>query len=93
MGSESTKARPGLPIRPVPDSTATDRPLRFLRFPAIRARTGLSRSTIWRLERQGVFPRHRRISRNAVAWLETEIADWMRSKAGVEPGDPQDGRA
>ena len=30
-------------------------PFRFLRFPAVRARTGLSRSTIWRLERQGAF--------------------------------------
>jgi predicted DNA-binding transcriptional regulator AlpA len=40
----------------------------------------LSRSTIWRLERQGAFPRHRRISRNAVAWVEDEVADWMRSK-------------
>jgi prophage regulatory protein len=51
-----------------------------LRFPAVRARTGLSRSTIWRLERQGSFPRHRRISRNVVAWVEDEVAEWMRSK-------------
>jgi prophage regulatory protein len=56
-------------------------PIRFLRFPAVLARTGLSRSTIWRLERRGEFPRHRRISRNAVAWIEAEVADWMRSKA------------
>jgi hypothetical protein len=40
-------------------------PLKFLRFSAVRERTGLSRSTIWRLERQGVFPKHRRISANA----------------------------
>jgi len=54
--------------------------LRFLRFPAVRARTGLSRSTIWRLERAGRFPRHRRISRHAVAWVEGEIAEWIQSK-------------
>jgi prophage regulatory protein len=59
---------------------AAHRQVRFLRFPAVRARTGLSRSTIWRLERQGGFPRHRRISRNAVAWVEDEVTDWMRSK-------------
>ena len=66
----------------------TDRPcdagrvaaLRLLRFPAVRERTGLSRSTIWRLERQGAFPKHHRISANAVAWVEDEIADWIRSK-------------
>lgn len=55
-------------------------PLKFLRFRAIRDRTGLSRSTIWRLERRGEFPRHRRISANAVGWLEQEINDWMLAK-------------
>ena len=59
-------------------------PLRLLRFPAVRARTGLSRSTIWRLERQGAFPRHHRISANAVAWVEDDIAKWIQSKvAGI----------
>ena len=54
--------------------------VRLLRFPAVRERTGLSRSTIWRLERQGAFPKHHRISANAVAWVEDEIANWIRSK-------------
>jgi prophage regulatory protein len=58
--------------------------LKLLRFPAVRERTGLSRSTIWRLERQGTFPRHHRISANAVAWIEDDIAKWIQSKvAGV----------
>ncbi len=52
----------------------------LLRFPAVRDRTGLSRSTIWRLERQGAFPRHHRISPNAVAWVEDDIAKWIRAK-------------
>ena len=60
------------------------RPTRLLRFPAVRERTGLSRSTIWRLERRGEFPRHRRISANAVAWVEEEVADWIRSKSTRE---------
>jgi prophage regulatory protein len=54
--------------------------LKLLRFPAVRERTGLSRSTIWRLERQGAFPKHHRISANAVAWVEDEIVHWIRSK-------------
>jgi prophage regulatory protein len=61
-------------------------PLRFLRFPAVRARTGLSRSTIWRLEREGCFPPHRRISRNAAAWVEDEVIAWMRSKVDATTG-------
>jgi prophage regulatory protein len=56
-------------------------PLRFIRFAGVRDRTGLSRSTIWRLERRGVFPKHRRLSANAVGWLEPEIDEWVRSRA------------
>lgn len=56
---------------------------KLLRFPAVRERTGLSRSTIWRLERQGAFPRHHRISPNAVAWVEDDIANWIRSKTSA----------
>ena len=56
------------------------RSLRLLRFSAVRERTGLSRSTIWRLERCGAFPKHRRISANAVAWVEGEVMRWIQSK-------------
>ena len=55
-------------------------PIRVLRFRAVRDRTGLSRSTIWRLERRGVFPQHRRISINAVGWIEDEVEAWIRSR-------------
>ena len=32
-------------------------PMRLRRFPAVLERTGLSRSTIWRFERRGTFPK------------------------------------
>jgi prophage regulatory protein len=81
---------PTAPAAPVVSATSSSAPnyqppIRFLRFPAVLARTGLSRSTIWRLERRGEFPRHRRISRNAVAWIEAEVADWMQSRAASAP--------
>ena len=56
--------------------------LTLLRFPTVRERTGLSRSTIWRLERQGEFPKHRRTSANAVAWVEAEVLSWIHLKVG-----------
>jgi prophage regulatory protein len=56
--------------------------LKLLRFPAVRERTGLSRSTIWRLEQHGDFPKHRRISANVVAWVEEEVMSWIHSKVG-----------
>ena len=70
----------GLPeTRTVERGERSDR-LRLLRFPAVRQMTGLSRSTIWRLERAKTFPRHVRLSANTVAWLEADVKDWIRQK-------------
>jgi prophage regulatory protein len=66
----------------VPESPVHVLSLKLLRFPTVRERTGLSRSTIWRLERLGAFPRHRRISANVVAWVEEEVTGWIHSKVG-----------
>ena len=55
-------------------------PLRLLRFPVVRERTGLSRSTIWRLERRGEFPRHHRIAPNVVAWVEEDVIGWIEGR-------------
>lgn len=55
-------------------------PLKLLRFPVVRERTGLSRSTIWRLERRGEFPRHHRIAPNVVAWVEEDVAQWIQER-------------
>jgi prophage regulatory protein len=52
----------------------------ILRFPAVRARTGLSRVTVWRLEQRGEFPKHLKLSSHIVGWLETDIAEWIRSR-------------
>ncbi len=50
---------------------------------------GLSRTTIWRLERAGQFPRRLKVSRKAVRWIQAEIVDWINSRplAGKEAGD------
>ena len=82
----ATTIRPGAAQAATPANDlkpADSRPVRVLRFEAVRDRTGLSRSTIWRLERRGTFPRHRRISLNAVGWLEEEVDQWIRSCASL----------
>lgn len=43
-------------------------------------RTGLSRTSLWRLERAGGFPMRRRLSSNRVGWLESEVVAWMRTR-------------
>ncbi len=53
---------------------------RFLREPEVKRITGLSRTTRWRLERRGEFPRRRILSRNAVGWLASQIETWMAER-------------
>jgi len=42
-------------------------------------------STIWQLEQTAAFPRHVRLSPNAVGWLEDDGAGWIRQKTGRAP--------
>jgi prophage regulatory protein len=53
---------------------------RIIREPECERRSGLSRSTRWRLERDGKFPRRRRISPGTSGWLESEFAAWIRAR-------------
>ena len=68
-------------------------PDRFIREPERRHKTGLSRTTWWRLERKGLAPKRRQISPNAVAWLESELASWIASRASTtDAGQARDPR-
>jgi len=54
----------------------------LLRFPGVQAKTGgLSRTTIWRLERDGLFPKRRLLTGKIVAWDEGEIDEWIKSRS------------
>jgi len=53
----------------------------LLRFPGVQIKTGgLSRTTIWRLERDGLFPKRRLLTGKIVAWDESEIDEWIQSR-------------
>ena len=54
--------------------------MKFLRIGQVMQLTGLSRMTIYRLELAGEFPKRRRLSKNSVAWLDTDIAQWAKSR-------------
>lgn len=67
-------------------NTTTPEPDRFLREPEVQHITGLSRTTRWRLQRDGKFPHRRQISPNAIGWLASEINAWMtEQRAPVKP--------
>ena len=50
----------------------------ILRLPAVKARTGLSRSTIYLRIAQGGFPQPVSLGGRAVGWIEAEVQAWVR---------------
>jgi len=54
--------------------------MKFLRLPEVKSRTGFSRSSIYLFVQNGTFPRPVRIGDRAVAWLETEIDEWIEAR-------------
>ena len=54
--------------------------MRVLRIPEVLKLTGLSRTTIWRLESSEGFPLRLRLGPNAVGWLEDDVISWLRSR-------------
>ena len=67
------------PSRPTSQPAAPLAP-RFLRFKEVGLMCGLSRTTIWRMQRAGKFPERRRISANAVRWLAEDVEGWIRTR-------------
>jgi len=49
----------------------------ILRLPAVKARTGLSRSTIYQRVAEGNFPKPVNLGKRAVGWLESEISQHL----------------
>ena len=68
-------------------------PDRIIRFNTVRARTGLSRSTIYRKIAEGTFPAQIRISINGAGWKESDINRWVANPVAWRPeGERSDGR-
>lgn len=55
----------------------------FIRWPTIQEVSALSRVTVWRMERDGKFPRRRQLSANSVGWLKSEVDAWVESRERV----------
>ena len=52
----------------------------ILRLPAVKARTGLSRSTIYLRISEGAFPKPVSLGPRSVGWVETEILEWIAER-------------
>ena len=62
--------------------------MRLLKLKEVVAATGLSRSSIYALIAEGLFPRPLQVGRRAVRWIEQEVQEWLSSR----PRSGTDGR-
>jgi len=53
----------------------------ILRKPALRRMVSMSDATIWRMERQGKFPKRIPLGAKSVGWLRSEILAWIYHRA------------
>ena len=56
---------------------------RMLNIKQVTDISGLSRTTLWRLEKSGDFPRRRQLSPRRVGWVESEVLIWLEAKVAV----------
>ena len=61
---------------------------RVMRLSEVKRITGLSRTTIWEMERAGRFPKHIRLTAKAIGWLESQIAEWIGELAAPPMTEP-----
>ncbi|RAZ89305.1 DNA-binding protein [Mesorhizobium hawassense] len=54
-------------------------PDRIIRLRTVLARTGLSRSTLYRKIAEGTFPTQIKISVNGAGWRESEVNQWIEN--------------
>ena len=82
MPLEYSPARAGDSPAGHPKAAAPE-PDRLIGITELCRLTSLSRTTIWRLERAGNFPRRRKISPNRVGWNFREAQSWIRERGVV----------
>ena len=55
--------------------------MQLLRVKDVERELGISRTTIWRLVKAGVFPPPLRITSKAIAWRRSDIEAWQEQLA------------
>lgn len=54
--------------------------LNFLNLEQVETKTTLCKSTIYKLMKNGEFPKNFTVSGKRKAWLESDVEGWMMSK-------------
>ena len=54
--------------------------MRLIKLKDVMSNTGLGRSTIYKYIAEGMFPKPVSLGARAVAWVESEVDDWILDK-------------
>ncbi len=55
----------------------------IMRSPEVIALVGVSRTTLWRMERDGIFPKRVQVSVRAVGWRREMVEKWIQDRQEV----------
>jgi len=63
-------------------------PTRMLRLKQVMEKTELGKTTIYKLQKQGRFPRSVPLTNRSVRWIESEVEEYLASRARArdQPG-------
>jgi len=65
-------------IEPAPST-----PAYIERLNAVKTRTGLSRSTLYKMMSQGKFPQHIKLGERAVGWRSNDVDAWIATRVSA----------
>ena len=60
--------------------------MRVIKLKKVRELTSLSSATIYRLVKNGKFPKQLKLAERSSGWLLEEINDWLESKSILRNG-------
>lgn len=75
--------------QPSPQNASTP-PERFLRLAEVKLRTGLAQTTIYEAVRKATFPAPIPLPGGRVAWLESEISEWQKTRIAIRDAKKTD---
>lgn len=57
--------------------------MQLIKLRQVMAKTTLSKSTIYRLIKSSDFPQPKKLSVRAVAWVESEVDEWIEGRSSA----------
>ena len=62
--------------------------MKLIRLPAVLGYTGYGRSMIYKLIKEGNFPKPVQLGTRAVAWVDEEVEAWVQGRVALSRPNP-----